>query len=169
MRYLWMPRLAERIQAASTTTTTTRASPSTITTTNTTAYPLNQNNMDHTGTSQLVMPHSYNSDVGNNQINPGYATENSGTTAVSPVSDMTDCYYPIHPTQNQDFLQNNNQLGDEFDGSLISPSGYFNQEMDFEAMVEENNQWSGRNSGDFSDSLWNVEDILFLQRQFNNM
>ncbi|KAI3730150.1 hypothetical protein L6452_18826 [Arctium lappa] len=166
MRYLWMPRLAERIQAASTTKTTTTRDPSTLTTTTNT---LNQNNMDHIGTNQLVMPQSY-SEVGNNQIKPSYAKENSGTIAVSPVSDLTDCYHPIYQTQNQDFLvQNNNQIGDDFDGSLISPSGYFNEEMDFETMVEENNQCLGSNSGDFSDSLWNVEDILFLQQQFNNM
>ncbi|KAJ9536859.1 hypothetical protein OSB04_029592 [Centaurea solstitialis] len=103
MRYLWMPRLVERIQAAATTTATTTggSSSSTTTTTSTTnSYPLNQtNNMDNIVTSQLVVPQGGNNMncanyYGNTQITPSYTPENSSTTAVSPASDMTDCYYP---------------------------------------------------------------------------
>lgn len=182
MRYLWMPRLVERIQAAATTTATTGGSSSTTTTTTSTAtttnsYPLNQsNNMDNIVTSQLVVPQGNNncgnicSNYGNTRITPTYTPENSSTTAVSPVSDLSDCYYPANQSQNQDLFQHNNPIGSGFADTIISPSGYFNPGMDFQAMVEQNNQWSdGGNGGgdDFSDNLWNVEDIWFLKQQFN--
>ncbi|KVH89684.1 Homeodomain-like protein [Cynara cardunculus var. scolymus] len=182
MRYLWMPRLVERIQAAATTTATTGGSSSSTTTTTTTStatttnsYPLNQsNNMDNIVTSQLVVPQGNNnncgnicSNYGNAQITPSYTPENSSTTAVSPVSDLTDCYYPANQSQNQDFFQHNNPIGGGFADTIISPSGYFNPGMDFQAMVEQNNQWSDGGNDDFSDNLWNVEDIWFLKQQFN--
>ncbi|XP_076902558.1 MYB-like transcription factor EOBI [Bidens hawaiensis] len=170
MRYLWMPRLAERIKAASANATATTGDSSTVTTT-TTSYPvLNQHNMDNiTGTSQSVMTNSYAGYENNNLI------INPSSQHSSPVSDLTDGYYPTSNSngnsnnQSQDFFQiNNPSTCDGFYGPLISPSGYFNGEMEF-ATVEENNQWSGgiNNGGDFSDSLWNVDDILFLDQQFN--
>lgn len=66
-------------------------------------------------------------------------------------------------------FQHNNPINGGFTDALISPAGYFNQGMDFQAMVEQNNQWTdGGNGGDdFSDNLWNVEDIWFLKQQFN--
>ncbi|PWA60948.1 myb protein [Artemisia annua] len=170
MRYLWMPRLAERIQAASTTTTTTVGSFSISSTdiinTTTTTYPFDQNNVENVGETQSVIPNTYSSDHANKQI---YTRDTSSNTAVSPVSDLTDCYYPISESQNQNFLQINNTVGDEFDCPIISPTVYFNREMDFEGQMEENNHWSGENNGDFSDSLWNVEDILYLEQHFNSM
>lgn len=167
MRYLWMPRLAERIQAASTTTTNTEDS--SLLTTSTKTYPVNPNQMDNIGTSQMVMANNNYPCYENNQTNPIYAHDNSSTTAVSPMSDLTDCYYPIGYSQNQDFFQANNPISDGFDGPLISPSGYFNREMGFEVTVEENNQWSGNNGGYSLDSLWNADDFLFFEQQFNIM
>ncbi|KAK9075666.1 hypothetical protein SSX86_003992 [Deinandra increscens subsp. villosa] len=177
MRYLWMPRLVERIQAAATTTTT-----SSSTTTSTNSHPLNQcNNIDNIVTSQLVLPQAGNSNCGNisssfgntTQIQaPIYTPENSSTATVSPDSDLTDCYFPADLNQNQNLIQQNNPIGSEFTDTLISPSGYFNPWMDYhQAMVEQNNQWSdGGTAGgcdDFSDNTWNVEDIWFLKQQFN--
>ncbi|KAI3823823.1 hypothetical protein L1987_05266 [Smallanthus sonchifolius] len=172
MRYLWMPRLVERIQAAATTTTTGCSSSSTTTSTGTTtnSYPLNK--IDNIVTSQLVMPQNNNncgnfsSNFGNTQITPSYTPENSSTTAVSPGSDLTDCYFP---SQNQNFIQQNNPIASEFTDTLISPSGYFNPWMDYQTMVEQNHQWTdGGNGGDeFSDNMWNAEDIWFLKQQFN--
>ncbi|KAI3505994.1 hypothetical protein L1887_28347 [Cichorium endivia] len=156
VRYLWIPRLVERIQAASTIT----GDSSSVTTTTTSTYPLNNNNMDNDGTSQLVLPKTC-SDYGNNEIKPTYTEEKSRTAVVSQVSDLTECYYPINQNQNLDFFQSNNQNGDGFDGSLISPAGYFNPNLDFEAVVEQNNPWSG---GDFSDNLWNMNDFLLLKQ-----
>lgn len=168
MRYLWMPRLVERIQAASSTTTGDSSSITTATTTTAAAtYPLNHNNMDNIGTMQFVMPKTC-SDYGIDQINPANTEEISRTTVVSPVSDVTDCYYPMNQSQNQDqdFFQTSNKIGNGFDGALISPSGYFNQTMDFEGVVEQNNHWSG---GDLSDNLWNIDDVFFFQQQFDRM
>lgn len=179
MRYLWMPRLVERIQAAATataTTTTTAAATSTTTggpslsssTTSTNTYPLNHNNnMDNICSSQVVLPQANN--IGGNyqnvQITPSYTPENSSTTAVSPVSDLTDCYYPVNQNHNQDYFQANTQLG--YTDSLISPCGYYNQGLNFQTMEQNNPPWPD-NGGDVSDNLWNVEDIWFLQQQFSN-
>ncbi|XP_023765586.1 MYB-like transcription factor EOBII [Lactuca sativa] len=164
MRYLWMPRLVERIQAASTNT----GDSSSLTTSTTTTTNHDDVDMDNSGTRKLVMPKTFSGTYGNTQINPPDTTEeNSRTTAVSPVSGLTDCYYPMNQTQNQDSFQNINKIGDGFDGSLTSPSGYFNQTMDFEAIVEQNNQCSG--VIDFSDNLWNVDDFLFFQQHFDRM
>lgn len=167
-----MPRLVERIQAAATTTTTATAatgSSSSSTTSTTNSYPINQtNNIDHNiVTSQLLMPQgNISSNFGNTQITPSYTPENSSNTAVSPASELTDCYAP---TQNHNFIQQNNPVCNEFTDTLISPSGYFNPWIDYQAMVEQNNQWSdgGNGGGDgFSDDIWNAEDIWFL-KQFN--
>ncbi|KAI7745002.1 hypothetical protein M8C21_029542 [Ambrosia artemisiifolia] len=184
MRYLWMPRLVERIQAAATTTTTTTTtgcSSSTTTTTSTgtttNSYPLNQsNNIDNNiVTSQLVMPQGQNNcgnmstNFGNTQITPSYTPENSSTTAVSPGSDLTDCYFPVN-SQNQNFIQQNNSIGSEFNDTLISPSAYFNPWMDYQGMVDQNNcRWSdaGNCGDDLSDNMWNAEEIWFLKQQFN--
>ncbi|XP_076919052.1 transcription factor MYB78-like [Bidens hawaiensis] len=168
MRYLWMPRLVERIQAAATTTTTVCSSSSTTTSTGTTqnSYPLNQsnNNLDNIVTSQLVIPQANNmsSNFGNTQITPGYTPENSSTTVVSPGSDLTDCYFPANHSQTHNFIPHN-QIGNEFMDTLICPSGYFNPWMDYnQGMVEQNNQWSDRGGDEFS-----AEDIWFLKQQFN--
>ncbi|KAI3690878.1 hypothetical protein L2E82_49090 [Cichorium intybus] len=142
VRYLWMPRLVERIQAASAIT----GDSSSVTTT--TTPTLNKNNMDNDVTGLLALPKNC---FGNNQIKPADTEEKSRTAVFSPVSDLTDCYFPIIQSQNPDFFQSNNQIGNGFDGSLISPAGYFNPNLDFEAVVEQNNQWLG---GDFSDNLW---------------
>ncbi|KAI3505992.1 hypothetical protein L1887_28345 [Cichorium endivia] len=142
VRYLWMPRLVERIQAASAIT----GDSSSVTTT--TTPTLNNNTMDNDVTGLLAMPKNC---FGNNQIKPADTEEKSRTAVFSPVSDLTECYFPINQSQNPDFFQSNNQIGNGFDGSLISPAGYFNPNLDFEAVVEQNNQWLG---GDFSDNLW---------------
>ncbi|KAM0043760.1 putative transcription factor MYB-HB-like family [Helianthus debilis subsp. tardiflorus] len=181
MRYLWMPRLVERIQAAATTTTTTGCSsssttPTTSTGATTNSYPLNQsNNIDNIVTSQLVMPQGHNncgsmsSNFGNTQITPSYTPENSSNTAVSPGSDMTDCYFPANHSLNQNFIQQNSPIGNEFTDTLISPSGYFNPWMDYQSMIEQNNQWSngGNRGDDLSENMWNAEEIWFLKQQFN--
>lgn len=119
--------------------------------------------MDSIVTSQLETNNYGNvcSSYGNTLIMPGFAQDNSSTASVSPISDLTDCYYPINQTQNQDFFQRNNLITSEYKETIISPSGYINQGMDF----QQKNQWS--DGDDLSDNLWNVEDIWFLKQQFN--
>ncbi|XP_059631987.1 transcription factor MYB108-like [Cornus florida] len=154
MRYLWMPRLVERIQVAAGASSTAATAPTAN------AYHLN------TTADQLVLP-----PTGMVQVNHGFTPENSSTAASSdsfgttPVSDLTDYYnFPVNGNQvNQDYYQVN-QAG--FQESLISPSGYINHGLDFQAM-EQNQQWidGGR---DIPDNLWNVEDIWVLQQQLSN-
>ncbi|KAG5555347.1 hypothetical protein RHGRI_012775 [Rhododendron griersonianum] len=148
MRYLWMPRLVERIQAAS------AASASSTTTTTTTT------------TGQVVPPPAiYAGEFGGAQVNTSYTPENSSTGAssdsfgaqVSPASDLTDYYsnYPVNSNYNanQHYYQVNQGT---YCDSLTSPSGYFNPGLEFQA-VEQNSQLF--DAGDISDNLWNVEDI----------
>lgn len=158
MRYLWMPRLVERIQAAS------AASASSTTT-----------------TGQVVPPPAiYAGEFGGAQVNTSYTPENSSTGAssdsfgaqVSPASDLTD-YYSNYPV-NSNYNNNNNNANQHYYqvnqgtycDSLTSPSGYFNPGLEFQA-VEQNSQLF--DAGDISDNLWNVEDMWFLQQQLSSM
>ena len=170
MRYLWMPRLIERIQAAAAATsssTATSASPAA----STNHHLINNNDV---GTGNLVMPHGViGNDFGVSHVTPSYTPENSSTAAssdsfaaqVSPVSDLTTDYYyiPVNHNPNPDYFQAD-QGG--YSESMISPAGYFNQGLDFQAMEHNSNQWL-MESGDTSDNLWNPEDIWFLQQQMN--
>ncbi|CAA2957573.1 transcription factor MYB108-like [Olea europaea subsp. europaea] len=173
MRYLWMPRLAERIQAAA-------AAGGAPSSTNTSQYQLNSHNnssMVNMASSQKVLPapQANNSNmIGNygggipvNANATSYTAENSSTAASSdsfgtPVSDLTDCYnYPVNQITYQDYYPGNQEAYRE---TLTSPTGYFNQGLDFTVM-EPNNQWM--DDGNIYDNLWNVDDML-LQQQFNN-
>ncbi|XP_059644018.1 transcription factor MYB108-like [Cornus florida] len=172
MRYIWMPRLVERIQAAAATATAAAATGGDSSTTTSNTYQLN-NSINMTPTGHVGFPPAT---VGGAQVNTIATPENSSTAAssdsfgnqVSPVSDLTDQYYnnpvPVNNIQNQDYFQVNQA---DFSESLISPCGYFNQGLDFQAM-EQNNQSQWMESGDMSDNLWNAEDIWFLQQQFRN-
>ncbi|GFP81227.1 transcription factor myb108 [Phtheirospermum japonicum] len=165
MRYLWMPRLVERIQAAAAGGTTTPPTAVASSSATTATY------------------HQYNSF--DNNIVQNYTPENSSAAASSesfgtPASDLTESYnnYQIKAqgnnntsttntntnNNNQDYYYPGNQLtyGDHHQ-SLTSPSGYFDQgTLDF---MEQNSQWM--DGGDVSDGLWNDDDMWFLQQQFN--
>ncbi|KAL3505593.1 hypothetical protein ACH5RR_030975 [Cinchona calisaya] len=187
MRYLWMPRLVERIQAAAAagpnSSTTAMATTTTATTTSNSNYQFNNmiNNVDIIGSGQVMQlpqPNNLSSHYGGGvQMNPSSSTslitpENSSTAAssdsftaqFSPVSDLTtDCYN--YPVNNQDYYQpNTNQLS--YGETLTSPTGYFNQGLDFQVVMDQNNTWM--DGGDVSDNLWNAEDVWFLQQQLNN-
>ncbi|KAL2464232.1 myb domain protein 78 [Forsythia ovata] len=170
MRYLWMPRLVERIQAAAT-----AGAGASSSTTTTNPYQHNSHSIsstvDNMGSNQKVLPQANisNNTVGNyvgggvpvNVNATSYTAENSSTANSSdsfgtPVSDLTDCYnYPVN--------QSSNQLA--CGETLTSPTGYFNQGLDFQVM-DQNNQWM--DEGGIYDNSWNVDDIWFLQQQFNN-
>lgn len=155
MRYLWMPRLVERIQAA-----------------------------NSAASGQVVpAPAIYAGELGGAQVKTSYTPENSSTggssdsfgAQVSPASDLTADYYSNYPV-NSNYNNNNNDAnqhyyqvnqGNYYD-SLTSPSGYFNPDLQFQA-VEQSSQLFDAGSGDISDNLWNVEDIWFLQQQLNSM
>ncbi|KAK4425989.1 Transcription factor [Sesamum alatum] len=164
MRYLWMPRLVERIQAAAAAGGGVATAVGSSSTTTTTAYLFNNQNSTTTldmtsGSSTITLPQQPNT----------FTPENSSAAASSdsfgtPVSDLTECYnnYPV-VNNNQDYYPGNQiSYGDH--QSLTSPTGgYFSQGLDF---MEQNSQWI--DGGDVSDSLWNVDDMWFLQHQFNS-
>ncbi|KAL3634687.1 hypothetical protein CASFOL_021741 [Castilleja foliolosa] len=168
MRYLWMPRLVERIQAAGggggTTTPPTALASSSATTTTYNQYT-NINNFD---TNQnVVLPHPNINIAGVKNYTP----ENSSAAASSesfgtPASDLTESYFinnNNNSNNNQDYYYPANQLpyGDQ-NQSLTSPSGYFDQgTFDF---IEQNSRWM--DGGDVTDNLWNDDDMWFLQQQF---
>lgn len=165
MRYLWMPRLVERIQAAasSSSSTTLTAAAAAAATTSTTAI-----------SQAAVNPHlpvigPINQSLTPENSSTGASSDSFGSTQISPVSDLTHEYYsyPVNNNHNQDYYQVNQM---SYQDSLTSPSGYFfNQGLDFQAMEvhAHNNQWF--DGGDTNDNLWNAEDIWFLQQQLNNM
>ncbi|GFZ09107.1 myb domain protein 112 [Actinidia rufa] len=113
MRHLWIPRLVERIQAATTTT----------------AIPNNLN----MSSDQLLVPPPENSSTA--------ASSDSFRTQISPISSMTDYYNdPVNNHCNQDY-DPVNQIHYVPD-SLTSPYGYFHGGLDFQAM-EQTPQWFG--------------------------
>ena len=164
-----MPRLVERIQAASTATATTTTAVTAASTTSTTSASFTRKG--NVGTGQMVFPHGViGNDFGGAQVTPSYTPENSSTAAssdsfgnqVSPVSDLTD-YYSNIPVNNPnpDYFQAS-QVGYSDSSSLISPFGnYYNDGIDFQSL-EQNNPWL-----DGGDALLNSEDFLFFQQQFN--
>ncbi|KAL3508209.1 hypothetical protein ACH5RR_033591 [Cinchona calisaya] len=173
MRYLWMPRLVERIQAAA---AAAGANSSATAPTNNHLIINNNdiNSMVDISSGQVMLPQP--NMAGSSSTSLSFTPENSSTAAssdsftaqFSPVSDLTDCYnYPVnHSSSNQDYTNYqanyNNQLSCYGYGeTLTSPTGYFNQGLDFQVM-EQNNFWL--DGGDVSDNLWNVEDVWFLQQ-----
>ncbi|KNA07133.1 hypothetical protein SOVF_174630 [Spinacia oleracea] len=168
MRYLWMPRLVERIQAAATTTephttaTATTSGGSSTTTVNGGPTMGFTDNFIHAPVNSNFTPE-----------NSGNSSESFGTTHVSDFGD----YYGI-PVNNQSVSQEyyqGNQVNYGGDNSLTSPNCNYlnNQGMDFQGVDNYMEQNSHQNWSfgleDTTDNLWNVEDIYVLQQQFNNM
>lgn len=188
MRYLWMPRLVERIQAAGSNkndvvtvptvpiSTSSLASNITTTTTTTTAN-LPFNNCDtFQNVRHVVLPNTTSHVIGTEFLANNNTTDNSSTagssdsfgTQVSPVSDLTELYcttaipFDNNNNPNQDY---NYQVCYPDTTCLTSPVGnYFSPGLDYQAMELNNNHWL--DGGDTSDNLWNVEDLLLLQQQF---
>ncbi|KAF8039327.1 hypothetical protein BT93_B1762 [Corymbia citriodora subsp. variegata] len=210
MRYLWMPRLMERIQAAAAASTSGSASTnatspggSTVTTataataayktdnsssSNNTNSCCNNNNNNNNGTNyrpingdleHLVLPDisTVNNEFTSVQLVQSYYTpENSSTAAssdslgtqVSPFSDVGNPYTTsVYVTPNPGYVQANQAAYQE--SSLLSPSSdCFNYGSEFFQAMDQNNQlWL--DSGDFSDILWNAENVLYLQQQLNSI
>ncbi|KAK8499807.1 hypothetical protein V6N13_060873 [Hibiscus sabdariffa] len=147
MRYLWMPRLVERIQAAvATSTATTAASTSSAT------------------VGQLVMSQGF----GGERVTQSYTTpENSSTAAssetqVSPVFDSTDYYVnvPANDNPNPDYFQASQTGFSHQYSSFISPStNFYNHGTDFQPWLD--------GADIATDNFMNSDDFLFLQQQFN--
>ncbi|KAL3727848.1 hypothetical protein ACJRO7_032574 [Eucalyptus globulus] len=178
MKYLWMPRLVERIQAASASVSTATVAAAAM------AAPPTMATTAASSIGGMAFPPALagmGGDFRGGRVNvaPSYSTpENSCTTAssdsfgaqVSPVSDLTDLteYYPIPAgdNPNPDYYQpNNNGQGCYQESSLTSPCAYFNNYgMDFQACMDQNNnQWL--DDGGTSDNLWNLADDWYSQQQ----
>ncbi|KAE8668028.1 MYB108 protein [Hibiscus syriacus] len=144
MRYLWMPRLVEKIQASAANSTTTTVASTTA--------------------GQFVMPQEF----GGKRVTLSYiTTENSSTSAssetqVSPVSDLSNYYVnvPVNDNPNPDYFQAS-QIGYSHQySSFINPStNYYNNGMDFQPWLD--------GADIASDNFLNSDDFLFLQQQFN--
>ncbi|GER51760.1 myb domain protein 78 [Striga asiatica] len=148
MRYLWMPRLVERIQAANSNQSCTNR---------------------ELGPAQLLQPQQ--PIIGSGLAHTCTYTPDNSSAAPSSDSfgspDLTDCYnnYPVNKSyhggnminQDYDYYYNTN-----YQSSFTSPAGFFSQGMDF---VNQNGPWA--DVGDGPDGLWNSDDLLFLQQQLN--
>ncbi|XP_073027897.1 transcription factor MYB108-like [Primulina eburnea] len=163
MRYLWMPRLVERIQAqASTSSGAAAMAASSYANSTATVYDLDdQSSTDPDMFSAEVVPPQPVFGGGLHTYSPGDSSVVASSDSFgTPVSDLTECYnnHPVNQGNNQDYK--GRDLSYYAEQSLISPTGYnFHQELN---MTEESSQWM--NGGDISDSLWNdIEDVWFLQ------
>ncbi|XVF22035.1 hypothetical protein REPUB_Repub12eG0139800 [Reevesia pubescens] len=148
MRYVWIPRLIERIQASSNS-----KSPSGQPTTSTTYMDIS-----NITTSQIRCANT----TGSVQVDPSLQPELSGTSLdsqVSSVSDLTDCYNPVQSVSN---YPNNLQNGSGLE-NLAGTWGRRDDGFEFQATEEQNNGWMG--GGDSMESVWNEENIWFLQQQ----
>ncbi|XP_042488616.1 MYB-like transcription factor EOBI [Macadamia integrifolia] len=161
MRLVWMPRLVERIQAA--------ASASNNSSTITTAQH-NTNNLPNNVVTGQILPTSRNEDFGvvvAQDSSSGAAAASSdlfGTQVVSPpVSDLTTDYYNFPATNCTDGFQSGS-VQVSYADCLTSPTGYFNNGLDFQAIDQQNNNNVWLDGTDVSENLWNGDDIWFLQQ-----
>ncbi|XP_006355725.1 transcription factor MYB108 [Solanum tuberosum] len=166
MKYLWMPRLAERIQAtAAATSNPTAASSSGPTAT--TTYIQNQEiqhplpNMNHHVPEYL--PIQLMNIEKTNSLN--YSATSASSDNYS--SDLTDgCYnFPINQSNNQDHSQVNQSTNQFCYGeSTINPTSY-NFHPGFQGFQEVDQQ----NNTQWMENPWNIEDVCFLQQLNNDM
>ncbi|XP_073312048.1 transcription factor MYB78-like [Primulina huaijiensis] len=164
MRYLWMPRLVERIQAqASTSSGAAAMAASSYANSTATVYDLDdQSSTDPDMFSSQVVPPQPVFGGSAHTYSPGDSSVVASSDSFgTPVPDLTECYNN-HPVLNQGNNQDykGRDLSNYAEQFLISPTGYnFHQELN---MTEESSQWM--NGGDISDNLWNdIDDVWFLQ------
>ncbi|KAK4717039.1 hypothetical protein R3W88_015377 [Solanum pinnatisectum] len=157
MKYLWMPRLAERIQAtAAATSNPTAASSSGPTTT----YIQNQEIQHHVPD---YLPIQLMNIEKTNNLN--YSTTSASSDNYS--SDLTDgCYnFSINQSNNQDHSQVNQSTNQFCYGeSIINPTSC-NFHPGFQGFQEVDQQ----NNTQWMENPWNIEDVCFLQQLNNDM
>ncbi|KAL4385936.1 hypothetical protein GQ457_09G024790 [Hibiscus cannabinus] len=141
MRYLWMPRLLERIQASAAAASTTSD--------------------DRLGAAAQVTSSSYT--LENSSTTATAASSDSLGTQVSPVSDFTD-YYSSSSSNNNNNISVNNPNPNCLEATQELSGNYYNHGTDFQSL-EQNNPWLDTMVA--SNNLFNAEDFYFLQQQFN--
>ncbi|KAL0548456.1 hypothetical protein IC582_012908 [Cucumis melo] len=168
MRYLWMPRLVERIQAAAVSSVAASA-----------VVDGSGSYGSVTPTPPALMMNGGSDFVSTPQVTPSYTSENSSSgggggssdgTQVSSVSELTDCYNNF----SCNFPAGYEQDAGAGAASMQSPAGglFFNEgTLDFQAMQQSSCEWMAGDGGvDTSESLWNgagADYFWFLQQQLN--
>ncbi|MBA0560160.1 hypothetical protein Golob_017076 [Gossypium lobatum] len=151
MRYVWIPRLVERIRASS-------ESPSSQPSTTTNATY--NDRISNISSSQM----SYANASGSVQVDPSLLPELSGTssdsldTQVSSVSDLTDCY---NPQSLSNYLHKG--LGLEKEGAAT-----WGRDEEFQETEEHSNGWLVGGGESSMDTVWNEENVWFLQQQLHD-
>ncbi|KAF5192884.1 Transcription factor myb2 [Thalictrum thalictroides] len=177
MRYLWMPRLVERIQAAAANSTSATGS---NTTTNTNTANTHQhhhlynnnnssnnyNNQELTTTANQILPAGRGA-----FINSSFTPDNSSTGASS--DSMASDYYTFQANNNNNNFQNTQNAHMNYPDSQTHLSGYFNQQgltyQDVDQhQQQQNNMWFGGGGEDIVENSWNVEDLWYLQQHLLN-
>ncbi|EXB55993.1 Myb-related protein 305 [Morus notabilis] len=144
MRYVWIPRLVERIQA-------TRPDSSHSGQPNTKTNPVSSNiclENDASGVapwgSDLVGPNSFMSDVSG-------TSSDTSDAQVSSVSDITDCC---------------NLVGGNGSVENLSMNGTFQYGSDIQANGQSDHGWLS--GGDSLENWWSEEDLRFFQQQLSD-
>ncbi|KAF6139756.1 hypothetical protein GIB67_024033 [Kingdonia uniflora] len=151
MRYLWMPRLVERIQAAGN--TVTHNLNNNINTTNNT----NTNtNIDFTGNPVLPMPTVSSNDYYGSQVSMDASPDSLGTQ-VSMGSDLKDQCYNYQVDYNNQ-IDNTQITHHDYSKSLTSPSGFFNPGEQFQG--GDQTMWLGGEDV----PQFNIEDLWFIEQ-----
>ncbi|XP_023540324.1 transcription factor MYB78-like [Cucurbita pepo subsp. pepo] len=159
MRYLWIPRLVERIQAAAGATA-----------------------VDGNGSYGSVAPPLMNGSdfVSTSQVTPSYASENSSSgggssdgTQGSSVSELTDCYNNFG-CFSVGYGQDTAPPPPPPPPMQSSAVGFFNEgELDFQAMEQSSCEWLAEDGGvDTSENFWSTagpgaDYFWLLQQQLN--
>lgn len=144
MRYVWIPRLIERIQSES---ESSMGQPTTTTTYSSSCI-----------TNQMDVPASESEPE---WVDPNFLPELSDSfdTQVSPASDLTDCQN-LPSGYCSDSMQNGSGLYPE---NNCSSWGWQKQGVDMQAMEQQGNSLLG--VGDSLEDFWNEENVWIVQQQ----
>ncbi|CAF1920791.1 unnamed protein product [Brassica oleracea var. botrytis] len=165
MRYLWMPRLVERIQASASTSTGSATTSSCVTTPSDqflmTSYDAGLNNNNNTNMDHLSFMSNPN----------GYVTQETSSVSVSPTSGLTE-YHIGSEVEKVENNQDQSLVGPQI---MSPPENYLdvNGGLLSEDLTQSYHNWFENDNGmipPYSDSFWNIgsdEDfwLLFQQQQ----
>nr|AJG36691.1 MYB transcription factor 78-1.1 [Brassica napus] len=164
MRYLWMPRLVERIQASASTSTGSATTSSCVTTPSDqflmTSYDAGLNNNNNTNMDHLSFMSNPN----------GYVTQETSSVSVSPTSGLTE-YHIGSEVEKVENNQDQSLVGPQI---MSPPENYLdvNGGLLSEDLTQSYHNWFENDNGmipPYSDSFWNIgsdEDFwLLLQQQ----
>ncbi|CAN6849871.1 hypothetical protein HID58_049451 [Brassica napus] len=164
MRYLWMPRLVERIQASASTSTGSATTSSCVTTPSDqflmTSYDAGLNSNNNTNMDHLSFMSNPN----------GYDTQETSSVSVSPTSGLTE-YHIGSEVEKVENNQDQSLVGPQI---MSPPENYLdvNGGLLSEDLTQSYHNWFENDNGmipPYSDSVWNIgsdEDFwLLLQQQ----